>query len=99
MKTPIVATLHRDGRTIVKSTVVLVVDPGQQGLYLTVTFPELRTVEQILHIEVTTNPRTWIMTAGLMQDKNYLGNVVGISLKIDALAGTTLSAEILAIGF
>ncbi|MCJ7424115.1 hypothetical protein MUP01_07590 [Candidatus Bathyarchaeota archaeon] len=96
---PIICTLHRDGRTIVKSTVSQVVQAGAQGLYLTVTFPELRTVEQIMHIEVTTSPKTWILTAGLMQDKTYLGNVVGISLKIDSLAGTTLSAEVLAIGF
>jgi hypothetical protein len=96
---PIIATLHRDGRTIVKSTVSLVVQAGQQGLYLNVTFPELRIVEQILHIEVTTDPKTWILTAGLMQDKTYSNNVVGISLKLDPLAGTTLTAEILAIGF
>jgi hypothetical protein len=96
---PIICTLHKDGRTIVKANVTQLVQAGQQGLYLNVTFPELRIVEQILHIEVTTDPKTWIMTAGLMQDKTYLGNVVGISLKIDPLAGTTLSAEILAIGF
>lgn len=96
---PIVATLHRDGRTIVKATVTRVVAAGAQGLYLTVTFPELRTVEQIMHIEVTTSPKVWILTAGLMQDKTYLNNTVGISLYLDPAAGTTLAAEILAIGF
>ena len=96
---PIIATLHRDARTIVKSTVTRVVVAGQQGLYLTVTFPELRTVEQILHIEATTSPRTWITSAGLMQSKNYLNNVVGISLYLTLAAGTTLTAEFLAIGF
>jgi len=96
---PILATLHRDGRTIVKSTVTQVVPAGAQGLYLTVTFPELRTVEQILHIEATTDPKVWILTAGLMQDKSYVGNTVGISLYLDPAAGTTLTAEVLAIGF
>ena len=71
---------------------------GAQGLYLTVTFPELRTVEQILHIEATTSPKTWITSAGLMQDKTYLGNTVGISLYLTSTAGTTLTTEILAIG-
>jgi hypothetical protein len=91
--------LHRDGRTIVKSTVARLVPAGAQGLYLNVTFPELRTVEQILHIEATTSPKVWILTAGLMQDKSYLNNTVGISLYLDPAAGTTLTAEILAIGF
>ena len=95
---PIICTLHKDGRTIVKGSVTRVVAAGAQGLYLTVTFPELRTVEQILHIEATTNPKTWLLTAGLMQSKSYLGNTVGISLYLDSLAGTTLGLEILAIG-
>jgi hypothetical protein len=96
---PIVATLHRDGRTIVKANVTRVIPAGAQGLYLIVTFPELRTVEQILHIEVTTSPKVWILTAGLMQDKSYLNNTVGISLYLDPAAGTTLNAEVVAIGF
>jgi hypothetical protein len=64
-----------------------------------VTFPELRTVEQILYIEATTSPKVWITAAGLMQSKNYLNNTVGISLYLDSLAGTTLTAEVLAVGF
>lgn len=96
---PIVATLHRDGRTIVKGTVTQVIPAGAQGLYLNVTFPELRIVEQLLHIEATTSPKTWLVTASLIQDKTYLGNTVGISLYLNPTAGTTLSAEILAIGF
>ena len=96
---PIICTLHRDGRTIVKGTVTQVIPAGAQGLYLTVTFPELRKVEQILHIEATTNPKTWITSAGLMQSKSYSNNVVGISLYLNPAAGTTLTAEVLAIGF
>lgn len=97
---PIICTLHRDGRTIVKATVTQSVAGGAQGLYLTVIFPELRTVEQILHIELrTSDPKTWITSAGLMQDKTYLNNTVGISLYLTPTAGTTLTAEILAIGF
>ena len=95
----ILTTLHRDGRTIVKATVTQVVQAGAQGLYLNVTFPELRTVEQMLHIQVTTNPKTWILTAGPVQDKTYLNNTVGMSLYLDPAAGTTLTLEALAIGF
>jgi len=96
---PIVATLHRDGRTIVKGTVIRVIPAGANALYFIVTFPELRIAEQILRIEVTTSPKTWITSAGLMQDKTYLNNTVGISLYLTPAAGTTLTAEILAIGF
>ena len=96
---PIVATLHRDGRTIVKGTVIRIIPAGANALYFIVTFPELRIAEQILHIEVTTSPKTWITSAGLMQSKTYLGNTVGISLYLTSTAGTTLTAEILAIGF
>jgi hypothetical protein len=96
---PIVATLHRDGRTIVKSTVIRVIPAGANALYFIVTFPELRIAEQILHIEVTTSPKTWITSAGLMQNKTYLNNTVGISLYLTPTAGTTLTAEVLAIGF
>jgi hypothetical protein len=96
---PIICTLHKDGRTIVKSTVTQVIPAGAQGLYFIVTFPELRTVEQILHIEATTDPKTWITAAGLMQSKSYLNNTVGISLYLTPTAGTTLTAEVLAIGF
>jgi hypothetical protein len=99
MEMPIVATLHRDGRTIVRSIVTRLVAAGAQGLYLNVTFPELRTVEQILHIEATTSPKVWILTAGLMQDKDYAGNTVGVSLYLDPAAGTTLTLEAIAIGF
>lgn len=89
----IIATLHRDGRTIVKSTVTQVIPGGAQGLYLTFTFSELRTVEQLLHLEIT----TWVQSHN-PQDKTYSKNTVGLSLYLDAAAGTTLTAEAVAIG-
>lgn len=94
----IIATLHRDGRTIVKGTNSKVVQAGAQGLYLIITFPEIRTVEQLLHVEFTTSPKVWITTSSHPQDKNYVGNTVGISLQINPAAGTTLTLEAVAIG-
>lgn len=95
---PIIATLHQDGRTIVKGTVSRVVAPGAQGLYVVVTFPELRTVEQILHIQLKTSPHAWVSSHNA-QDKNYSGNTVGISMYLDPAAGTTLTLEAVAVGF
>jgi len=96
---PITATLHRDGRTIVKGTNSIVLAAGGQGLYLVITFPELRKVEQLLHVEFTTNPKVWITAASHPQDKNYSGNTVGISMYLNPAAGTTLMVEAISTGF
>lgn len=96
---PLICTLHRDGKSIVKGSASQVVAGGAQGLYLTVAFPELRKVEQLLHVEFTTNPKVWVSTASHPQDKNYVGNTVGISLQLNPAAGTTLTMEAVAIGF
>ena len=95
---PIIATLHPDGQTIVKQTVTRLLVAGPQGLHVTVTFPELRKVSQILHIEIQTSPKTWVRSH-LPQDKTYVGNTVGISLYVDPTVGTTLSLDAVAIGF
>lgn len=95
---PIIATLHPDGQTIAKATIVRVIPGGAQGFYAIVSFPELRTVRQVLHIELTTSPKTWVQSHN-MQDKTYLGNTVGFSMYLDAAAGTTLLGELVAIGF
>ena len=95
---PVIATLHPDGQTIVKATVVSVIPPGPQGFYAVVSFPELRTVTQVLHVELTTSPKVWVQSHNL-QSKTYLGNTVGFSMYLDAAAGTTLTTEVVAIGF
>jgi len=95
---PIIATLHPDGQTIAKATIVTVIPAGAQGFYAVVSFPELRTVRQVLHVELTTDPKTWVQGHNL-QDKTYLGNTVGFSMYLDPAAGTTLGVEVLAIGF
>lgn len=95
---PIIATLHPDGQTIAKQTVTRVLAAGAQGLYVTVTFPELRKVKQILHVEIETNPVTWVQSH-LPQNKIYLNNTVGMSLYVNPTAGTTLGVEVVVIGF
>jgi len=95
---PIIATLHPDGQTIVKASIVTVIPAGAQGFYAVVSFPELRTVRQVLHVELTTDPKTWVQGHNL-QDKTYLGNTVGFSMYLDPAAGTTLITELIALGF
>jgi hypothetical protein len=55
---------NEEQRTVAKTTSVKVVPQGQQGLYFLFTFPELRTVEQLLHVEFDTDPEKWIISAG-----------------------------------
>ena len=95
----IIATLHRDGRTIAKgSSNSVALLAGAQGLYVTITFPELRTVEQVLGVEFRTQPKVWISTSSLPQDKTYVGKTVGISLMLNPAAGTTLTLDAVVIG-
>ena len=93
----IIATFHRDGRSIVKSTDTRVVVAGD-AIYVIFTFPELRVVEQVIHVEFETNPETWTQGYNL-QDKTYLNNTVGISIYMDPAAGTTLTSEAVVIGY
>lgn len=89
---------NEEQRTIAKATVTRLISGQAQGLYLVFTFPELRKVEQVLHIEVETNPETWCQSHN-PQDKTYSGNTVGMSLYVDVAAGTTLTTECVVIGF
>jgi hypothetical protein len=96
---------NEEQRTIVKTTQTKVVPQGQQGLYFLFTFPELRTVEQLLHVEFDTDPEKWIISAGWIQDKTYDGNTVGMSIYMaigmtvtDQVNGTTLQATAVALG-
>lgn len=89
---------NEEQRTIAKATDVRVISAQAQGLYLIFTFPELRKVEQVLHVEVETNPESWCQSHN-PQDKTYLGNTVGMSLYLDNAAGTTLTTECVVIGF
>jgi len=104
---------NEEQRTVAKATDVRVVCQGQQGLYITFTFTELRKIEQVLHVEFDTNPEMWILRSGWIQDKKYGvagglagDNVVGMSIYLaigttvtDCVNGTTLTSQCVAIGF
>ncbi|GAH49146.1 unnamed protein product [marine sediment metagenome] len=87
----IVATLY-DGRTIAKGVTTQAVLAG--ATYVTVTIPNLNFIEEILNVQVHTDPSCSISGFG---NKNISGKVVGITIAgVDA--GTTLTLEIIAVG-
>ena len=88
----IVGTLL-DGRTVAKGVTTQAVLAGL--VYVTVTVPNLNFIEEVLHVEVYTNPACDIESG--FGNKNITGNVVGITIA-GVSAGTTLIAEIIAIG-
>ena len=104
---------NEEERTLAKATDVKVVGQGQQGLWFTFTFAELRKVEQVIHVEFDTDPEMWIVRSGWVQDKKYgetdgmlADNIVGISIYLavgttvlDDINGTTLTAECVALGW
>lgn len=88
----IVATLS-DGRTIAKGVTTQVVALG--STYVTVTVPNLNFIEEIIHVQVYTDPSVDIEKG--FGNKNIEGNIVGITIA-GVSAGTTLITEIIAIG-
>ena len=87
----IVATL-RDGRVIAYAQYgPTVVSAGAQGI--TITFPDLKRVDYVLEIEFHTDPLTSMESTS---NKKIEGNVVGLT--VYPAAGTTLTADALAIG-
>lgn len=88
----IVATLF-DGRTVAKGVTTQVVELGDT--YVTVTIPNLNFIEEVLHVEVYTNPETYIESG--FGNKNIVDNVVGMTIA-GVGEGTTLTAEIIAVG-
>lgn len=88
----IVATLF-DGRTVAKGVTTQVVEAG--STYVTVTVPNLNFIEEVIHVQVYTDPSVDIESG--FGNKTITGNVVGITIA-GASAGTTLTTEIIAIG-
>lgn len=88
----IVATLF-DGRTVAKGVTTQVVAVG--ATYVTVTIPNLNFIEEVLHVEVHTNPACAVEE--WYGNKNITGNIVGITIA-GVGAGTTLITEIIAVG-
>ena len=83
-----------DGRTIAKG-----IDHDRPvlagGIQIDVTVPNLRYIEEVINIQLTTVPQTNI--GNYPQKTSIVGNVVGVTITGIA-AGTTLTTEIIAIG-
>lgn len=93
----IIATLF-DGRTISEATNTVTVPIGGGSISMTITFPELKTIDKVLTIQVEdTDPPTDINGA-VGHHKNINGNVVGFTVS-NVATGTTLSAQGAALGY
>jgi len=90
----IIATLHRDGRTIASGTSIYIF-PSAGNYAITVTISEHRETERVLEWNLATNPTC---DPGSPTNVKITHNVVGCTL-IGVGAGTTLTAEVIASGF
>lgn len=103
---------NEEQRTIAEATTTEVLGEGWHGLWITVTFPELRTVERILQVEFDTDPEMWLLFSGWIQDKAYgesdglaADNIVGMSIylaigsTVTATHGTSLTTRCIVLGF
>ena len=88
----IVATLL-DGRTVAKG-VSSAYNCYGTTIYVTVTVPNLNFIEEILNIQVHTEPETGCPTPGM---KHITGNLVGITI-CGVADGVTATIEAIAIG-
>lgn len=88
-----IVTTLLDGRTMAKGTTTQAVLAG--ATYVTVTIPNLNFIEEVIHVEVYTSPAVDIENG--FGNKNITGNVVGITIA-GVASGTTLTAEIIAVG-
>jgi len=73
-------------------TIVVPVGGGNQPV--TVTLRDLRRVEKVIQVNVTTDP---VVDVSPPQNITVSKNVVGMTLRFGA--GTTLTTEVIAIGF
>lgn len=97
---------NEEQRTVAKAEATgQVIDATAADYYFEFTFSELRKVEQVLHVEVSTSPATGHL-AGFPQDKKYgiadglaADNIVGMTLHLDPVVGTTITPECVAVGF
>ena len=84
-----------DGRLIVSATSDTVTVPVAGGNQpVTVTVKDLRKVEKVISVNVTTDP---VVDVSLAQNPKVTKNVVGMTLRCGA--GTTMSVEAIVLGF
>jgi hypothetical protein len=84
----------KDGDTIAHGSTTEVVSSGL--VYVQVTISELESIDVLLNAIVTnTSPRT---TSGAISHPDISANIVGVTIE-NVGAGTTLTLQIVAIGF
>lgn len=88
----VVATL-KDGRVIAKANITAVdrVDAGK--LFIQATLTDLKTVETVLQFNLNVTPNT----NATAEQPTISGNVVGVT--VYCAAGTTLTGEVVVVGF
>lgn len=86
-------TILPDGRVIAKNTVAATSRTNAGALPVSVTIPDLRSVEYVLQFNLNTSPQTNATPTGIKITKNIVGATIYVG------AGTTISGEVIAIGF
>ena len=88
-----VVGILKDGRVIAKAWRSAVVAAGDVNFV--VRIPDLKYIDAVLNIEFYTDPATYIESG--YANKKISGNVVGMTI-YGVAAGTTLTAEVVAVG-
>ena len=92
-----VVTVLPDGRVIARGSTDLPTLATTDPNPINVTLPDLRKVEYVLSVNLKTTPATTWDTSP-SRNLKITGNVVGMTLGSTA-AGTTITAEAIAVGF
>jgi hypothetical protein len=90
-----VVGILQDGRVIAYGKNWEVVAPGQGiSIAFLVRVPDLRQVDQVIHIQFNTDP---VCDPGTAVNKSISGNVVGMTI-VGLAVGTTLEVTVVAVG-
>lgn len=94
-----VVAITRDGRVIAQGEAKYIVTSRTGCIAINVRVPDLRMVEYVLNVQFSMTDFACATNylIGPDMNKKISGNVVGMSLYV-ATTGTTLTAEVIAIG-
>jgi len=90
-----IVTVLPDGKVVARGSSTVTVPLGGGDQPVTITFSELKNVEQVLQYNFHTNP---IVDPGTPVNEKIEKNVVGVTLA-GVAAGTTLTVEALVVGY
>jgi hypothetical protein len=90
--------ITEDMRVVAKSTRCVIDDSGGGWLGINVRLPDLKYIEDILHVQFDLQPiRVFTGFYGEALNKKIIGNVVGMSV-YNTVAGTTICVDVIAVG-